>query len=340
MKEADIMYNNAHIVGVGAYHPETKVTNEFFINHFKSYQMEEHATALLSKLGRQTRTLALEGETSLSMAVEASIDALNNSELSADALDMIIFVSDTPEYLSPSCALLIKNKLRAENAHYVFDINSNCTGMLIAMDTAARYLKSDPRLRRILVVGSLLISPQARLDDMVAYACTGDGAAAIIIEKKEEIEERGLLSSRSFTDDAFYWSITMPACGLSKISDENVNLEDRKMLWKPFDFSFLSEKWSELITNVLSDYNYNPNDVTEYFMSQFSKADLELTMSRLSVDMHKVTYIGDKYGYTGCTSPYMALDDRLKKQKFNQDEISIFCSVASGYSMTALLYKW
>ncbi len=334
------MFNNALIVGVGAYHPKSKVTNEFFINHFKSYQLEEHTSSLLTKLGRQTRTLASEGETSLSMATEASNKALKNSNLSAKALDMIIFVSDTPEYLSPSCALLIKNKLQATNAHYVFDINSNCTGMLIAMDTATRYLKSDPKLRRILVVGSLLISPQARLDDMVAYACTGDGAAAIVLEKREEAEERGLLSSRSFTDDTFYWSITMPACGLSKISDENVRLEDRKMLWKPFDFSFLSEKWSELITNVLSDYNFSPDDVTEYFMSQFSKTDLELTMNKLNVDMHKVTYIGDKYGYTGCTSPYMALDERLKKEKFKQNELAIFCSVASGYSMTALLYKW
>lgn len=334
------MFNNVIIVGVGAYHPTKNVTNEFFINHFKSYQLEEHTVSLLKKLGRQTRTLASEDETSLSMATKASIKALKSSKLSVKALDMIIFASDTPEYLSPSCALLIKNRLQASNAHYIFDINSNCTGMLTATDTAARYLKSDSKLKRILVVGSLLISPQARLDDMVAYACTGDGAAAIVLEKREESTERGLLSSRSFTDDSFYWSITMPACGLSKISDENVKLEDRKMLWKPFDFSFLAEKWSKLITNVLSDYNLSPNDVTEYFMSQFSKRDIELTMNKLNVNMEKVTYVGDKYGYTGCTSPYMALDDRLKKQEFKQDELAIFCSVASGYSMTALLYKW
>lgn len=334
------MFKNVHIVGVGAYHPQTKVENDYYINHFKSYQLEDHAVALLNKLGRETRTLAAEGETSLSMAAEASREAIRNSCLTSGDLDMIIFVSDTPEYLSPSCALLIKNKLQAENAHYVFDINSNCTGMLTAMDTAARYLKTDARLKRILIVGALLISPQARSDDMIAYACTGDGAAAIILEKREEAEERGLLDSRSFTDDAYYWSITMPACGISKISEEGISTDDRKMLWKPFDFSFLSEKWSELITNVLSDYNYKPMDVSEYFMSQFSKADLELTMKRLGVSMEDTMYIGDKYGYTGCTSPIMALVDRLNSEKFNRDEIIIFCSVASGYSMTALLYKW
>jgi 3-oxoacyl-[acyl-carrier-protein] synthase-3 len=334
------MFKNVHIVGVGSYHPQTKVDNQYYINHFKSYQLEDHTVALLNKLGRETRTLAGKGETSLSMAVEAAEAALINSGLTSDDIDMIISVSDTPEYLSPCCALLIRNKIHAENAHAVFDMNSNCIGMLTAMDTAARYLKTDDKFKRVLIVGSLLISPQARLDDMVAYACTGDGAAAIILEKREEPVERGLLGSRMFTDDAYYWSITMPACGISMIANEEISNDDKKMVWKPFDFSFLSDQWSNLITNLLSDYSYRPENVSHYFMSQFSKADLKLTMEQLGTDMKETIYIGNKYGYTGCTSPIMALDDRLKSKQFSEDEIVIFCSVASGYSMTALLYKW
>jgi 3-oxoacyl-[acyl-carrier-protein] synthase-3 len=56
--------------------------------------------------------------------------------------------------------------------------------------------------------------------------------------------------------------------------------------------------------------------------------------------MEKATYIGNQYGYSGCTSPIMALDDKLRQEKFDEDDLSIFCSVASGYTMTALLYKW
>jgi 3-oxoacyl-[acyl-carrier-protein] synthase-3 len=101
------MFRNVHIVGVGSYHPQTKVENQYFINHFKSYQLEDHAAALMNKLGRVTRTLAGKDETSLTMAVEAAKVALNNSGLTSGDIDMIISVSDTPEYLSPCCALLI-----------------------------------------------------------------------------------------------------------------------------------------------------------------------------------------------------------------------------------------
>lgn len=294
------MFKNVNIVGVGSYHPQTKVDNQYFINHFKSYQLEEHAEALMNKLGREIRTIAEEGETSISMAVDVAREAIKHSGLTSDDIDMIISVSDTPEYLSPCCALLIKHKLEAKNAHGVFDMNSNCIGMLTAMD----------------------------------------GAAAIILEKTEEAEERGMLGSRMFTDDSYYWSITMPVCGISNIANEEINNEDKKMLWKPFDFSFLSDKWTELITNLLLDYGYGPDNVSHYFMSQFSKTDLDHTMASLGTDMKDCIYIGNKYGYTGCTSPIMALDDKLKSHKFKKDEIIVFCSVASGYSMTALLYEW
>lgn len=334
------MYKNTHIIGVGAYHPKTKVNNQHFINHFKNYDLDVHAEALMSKLGRETRTFAKKEETSITMAVEAAKEALKNSGLTPKDLDMIISVSDTPEYLSPCCALLIRNQLQAENATGVFDMNANCVGMLTAMDTASRYLKTDEKYNRILIVGSLLISPQARMDDMVAYGCTGDGAAAVILERREEDEERGLLGSRMFTDDSYHWSITMPGCGMSNVSDAAIHPEDKKMFWKPFDFGFLSEKWTELISKLLLEHDYDSEHVSHYLMSQFSKADLELTMTSLGTDMEAATFIGNRYGYTGCTSPIMALDDRLKLQKFDKDEIVIFCSVASGYTMTALLYKW
>lgn len=340
MQMGGSMFKNVHIAGAGSYHPEKKVENQYYIDHFKPYNTADHVIGLLNKLGRETRTIAGEEETGITMAVEAARTALSNSGIKPEELDMIISVSDTPEYLSPCCALLIKNQLQAINAHAVFDMNSNCIGMLTAMDTAARYLKTDKKFGKVLIAGSLLIRPHAREDDMVAYACTGDGAAAVILELREEAEERGLLGSRMFTDDHYHWTITMPACGLSKISKESVSNEDKKMLWKPFDFDFLSEKWSELITDLLAEYNYKPENVSRYFMSQFSKTDLELTMNCLGTDMSRAFYIGGKYGYTGCTSPIMALDDYLASGGFHPDDILIFCSVASGYSMTALLYKW
>lgn len=334
------MFKNVIIKGVGSYHPKRVVDNQYYVEHFKKYGSEKHAEGIMNKTGRKIRTLAEENENSITMGVEAAKQALENANLTPLDIDAIISVSDTPEYLTPCCALMYKNKLEAENVTNVFDINNDCIGMLTGMDIAARYLKTDKKYKRIMIIGSLLISPFAREDDLIVYSCAADGASAIILEAKEEERERGLLGSRMFTDDTYNETVRLPACGLSKISDNDIDPYDKKMEWKPFDFSFLSDRWEELITNLLNEYSYNPKDVTHYFMSQFSQNDVQLTMEKLGAELHQTTFVGDKYGYTGCCSPIMALDDKLKEEKFKDDDIIIFCSVASGYTMTALVYKW
>lgn len=334
------MYKNVHIVGVGSYHPKKLVDNEYYENHFKKYNLSEHAMGLADKLGRETRTLVDKDENSISMSLEAANNALVNANLAPTDIDAIISVSDTPEYLTPCCALILKNKLKADNVTNVFDMNNDCIGMITGIDVAARYLKTDKKYKRILVVGSILMSPFAREDDLVVYSCISDGAAAIILEVKEEAYERGIIDSRMFTDDSYHENITFPSCGLSNISNLQITEYHRKMQWNPFDFSFLSDRWESLIRELLKDNNYEPNDMEHYFLSQFSKTDLYLTLDKLGVDSSKATFIGHKYGYTGCTSPFMALDDRLKIENFQNDDKLIFCSVAAGYSMAALLYKW
>ena len=255
---------------------------------------------------------------------------------------MIISATNTPEFLTPSRALLIKNELQATNVTGVFDINSDCIGMLIGIDVTSRYLKTDSKkYKRILVTGSLLISPFAREDNLVVYSALADGAAAIILEVKEEEDQpRGFLGSNMFTDDSYNETIRFPACGLSNINKKDVGSYERKMEWNPFDFSFLSDRWYSLITELLEAHNYTAKDVSHYCMSQFSKSDIEKTLKKFGTNMEKATFVGDKYGYNGSASPVMALAERVEHQPFHEDDLIVFCSVAGGYSMSALLYKW
>ncbi|MBS4535619.1 ketoacyl-ACP synthase III [Clostridium sp. D2Q-14] len=334
------MFRNVLISGVGAYNPEKEVKNDTIINHFKKYQLDEHVTNLLDKIGRNVRKQADNSESMIGMGAKAAREALKEANINPEDIDMIISATDTPQYLMPSCALMIRNELNANNATSVFDLNNNCVGMISAIDVASRYLKTDKKFKKALIVGSLYVSPFAKEDDMITYSIVGDGAAAVILESREEKEKRGFLATRMFTDDNYNDTIRFPECGLQNITDDSLKGYDRKMQWKPFDFSFLSDKWSELVVTLLEENEYKPEDVSHYFMSQFSKNDIKITLEKLGSDYDKATFVADKYGYTGSASPIMALNERLKKEKFMDEELIIFCSVAAGYTMQALSYKW
>ncbi len=105
----------------------------------------------------------------------------------------------------------------------------------------------------------------------------------------------------------------MPECGYSNISE--VDNSCKKLLWNPFntDEAFISAKNS--IESILANHNLTKKDVKRYFMSQFSKTNINMLCTNLHEDISKFTYIGDKYGYTGCTSPFIAFATALLEQR-------------------------
>ncbi len=333
------MYQNSIILGTGIYHPANKVDNSFFIEHFKKYDI--NAEKLMNYLGRNTRYLSNdENESSLSMAIEASKDAMANAAVTPEELDMIVFVSDTPEYTSPSNALKINHELGAVNAHIVYDMNSNCIGMLTALDQISRYVRANTKIKKILVAGGLLISAVEREDDVVVYPNFADSGAAIILENAAEESPRGFIDSCYFTDSSYHNTVVMPKCGYSHIYKDNINTNEKKWSWNPFDFDFLSDRWADLIKELAETNNMVPMDIDHFIFSQFSKPDSEKTLQKLNLDMSKKTFIGDKYGYTGVTSPIFALNSFLKDNRVKEGYNIVMISVGTGYTMVALLYKF
>ena len=109
-------------------------------------------------------------------------------------------------------------------------------------------------------------------------------------------------------------------------------------MWNPFDFSYLSGKWSTLIKELLVDNSLSTEDVDWYIFSQFSKADGIMTLEKLQEPLEKNIYYGDKYGYTGCTSPFLAYHAAESSGKFKEGDKLTLTSVGAGINMVSVLY--
>lgn len=53
-------------------------------------------------------------------------------------IDLLIVATDTPEYISPSTASVIQDRMKMVNAG-TFDINTACAGFVTGLDVAAKY---------------------------------------------------------------------------------------------------------------------------------------------------------------------------------------------------------
>lgn len=151
---------------------------------------------------------------------------------------MIIFASDTPEYTVPTNALLINKALGATNANAIFDINNNCTSMVVALDNATHFMKAHKDVKKAIVVGSFHASAMVRFDDTVTYPNFGDASTALLLEKTEDEETRGYIDSRYKSDSSYADCVKFPACGHAEALLGKQHKYYRRLEWNPFDSSF------------------------------------------------------------------------------------------------------
>ncbi|WP_445486498.1 3-oxoacyl-[acyl-carrier-protein] synthase III C-terminal domain-containing protein [Niallia sp. 03133] len=332
------MLGNAKFSGISTFHPEQAYDNDFFVQHFKELGLQ--ADGLMNHLGRKTRYLVNpEKENTITLAINAAEKVLKQTNTAPETIDMLVFVSDTPEYTYPSNALFLHQKLKTNNAHIVYDMNANCIGLLSAIDQVSTYVKAHPSVKKALIISSVHISNIARKDDTITLPNFADGAAALILEKTEE--NVGLLSSNYYTNSKLFETVMYPTGGFSSLYEKTgIALEEKKLTFIPHDVSYFSDDWKRLIIEMLEKQGLEANSINHWIFSQFSRPEIEETLTKLEVGLDKYTFVGEDYGYTGVTSPLFALEDALLKGNIKPGDKVVLCSVAIGYSMAALLYQF
>lgn len=319
----------------GVYIPKNKVYNDFFIEHFDKQNVR--VEGLMNHLGRRKRYLASQKETSLSMACEAVKNCIDKSSISYKDLNMLVFVSDIPEYLSPTNALKIVNEFQATNVSNAFDLNGNCSGMPMAIDIVTSYMQTHKNIEYAIVVGSFNISSAAKKDDSVVYPNFADASSAVLLHREDTGENKGYMDSISFIDASYQQFVTFPECGISKIASDNVTPEERQLEWQPFDMKFISNKWYEMIIDLTARNHLVPDDIDFYILSQLSDYDNMQTLQKLGIKEGKYFFLGKEYGYTGNTCMYLVLN-RMWQTIAKPGNKVIFCTVGAGYSAVAQLY--
>ena len=127
----------ARIIGTGSCLPDKSATNDFL-----STIVETNDSWIQSRTGiRERHLVSSETETTLSMAVSAAKNALEDSGLSPEEIDLIIVATVSSDYITPSAACMVQKELGAAKAA-AFDINAACSGFLFALHTADAYFQA------------------------------------------------------------------------------------------------------------------------------------------------------------------------------------------------------
>lgn len=168
-----------NILGTGSYLPELIIDNEMMATI-----VETNSEWIETRTGMQKRH-AVNGETTWYMGAMAAKQAISDAGINPAEIGLIIDTTITNDFYTPSVACIIQNEIGALEAA-CFDLNAACSGFVYALDTAKRFLQTDPDLKYALIVANEMLTNVTDYTDRASCILFGDGAAAFVIERSDK----------------------------------------------------------------------------------------------------------------------------------------------------------
>lgn len=301
---------------IGVVFGNNKVDNEYFYKQVDAEQRASLQHYYEDILGRDIRYLADETQTSLSLACDAAKKALEMNHISGQDIDMIICISHTPEYVSPTMARFVADAIDGRKDVQYFDMNQNCTGMLVAMDIADKYFRTDESMQNILIVQGDCNSRMNAESTSPLFGIMSDIGCAIILERSSQsgIKNRYFRMLPDGID-----SIVYPKEGYSK---------PNPIIYTKPGLDPEVKVGAQIILENLSKEQLG--EIKAFCVSQFALANYNQFVDMMNIPKEKVPYVGDKYGYTGASSPVLALKECLENGLIQRGDHIILWTYGAG----------
>lgn len=316
----------ALITATGSYVPERELPNAYF----NELLGEDVDSWLRQNVNIHSRRWCAENESVADLCEHAARQALARAGVRAEELDLLIVATDTPEYVSPSTAAVLQHRLGATGAG-TFDLNAACAGFVTALDVAAKYIASDTRYHKVLVIGGYAMSKYLDLTDKKTVTLFADGAGAVLLTSAQNTE-RGFLTSRLHTEGQYTgWMGIYGGATHQPLTAEGLARNDHKLKFvHRFPKELNPEIWTRLAREMAADVGVCPCQVQSYVMTQLNLHAIHETLDRLGVPRERAPLIMQQYGYTGSAAIPMALDTAVTSGSIKENDLVFLIGSGGG----------
>lgn len=322
----------SRILGTGAYAPEQVWTNADL-----EKMVDTSDEWITERTGIKQRHIARADENASDMASEAARRALAMAGLQASDLDMIIVGTVSGDLPMPACAAFVQRKLGAGPIP-AFDISAACAGFLFGLSIADQFIRSG-QAKRVLVIGVELLSRIIDWQDRTTCVLFGDGAGAAVIGPAED--ERGVLSTRLYTDSTLADSLCIPAGGTrERITPEALAAHRDKVHMIGQDiFKVAVKNLSSASRSALEDANLAPSEVRWVVPHQANLRIISQVAQRLEIPMERFVLNIERYGNTSSASIPIALDEAWRDGRIASGDTVLMCALGAGISWGSALVR-
>jgi 3-oxoacyl-[acyl-carrier-protein] synthase-3 len=323
---------NAGITGIGSYLPEKVLTNQDL-----EEIVETSDEWIKTRTGMSERHIAADDQAASDLSLIAARRALESAGLEAEALDAIVLATVCPDYLFPSTACVLQDKLGAVNAGG-FDLSAGCAGFASSLAVADGLIKSG-QCKNVLVVGVEVLSRVTNWEDRGTCVLFGDGAGAAVVSA---VEEEGVLANYLRADGSGGRFLIQPAGGSANpATHETV---ERKMHYIHMSggdvFKAAVRAMVEASLNVLDQAGYKPEDIDLLVPHQANIRIIEGVRKRLKVPKERAFVNIERQANTSAATIPICLDEAYRNGRLKRGDLVCTTTFGAGFTWAGNLLRW
>jgi 3-oxoacyl-[acyl-carrier-protein] synthase-3 len=326
----------AKISALGTYVPPRLLTNADL-----EKMVETTDQWIQERTGIRQRHIVDKGMATSDLALEAAKRALAMRSIPATDLEAILVATVTPDMLFPATACLVQDKLGAAGA-WGFDVSAACSGFLYALQTGAQFIQTGAH-KKVLVIGSDVMSSIIDYTDRATCVIFGDGAGAVLLEPAPAGEDSlCFLDFIHEVDGSGGCALYMPGGGSRNPSthetvDKNMHVvhQDGGAVFK-----YAVRKMAEVCETLLRRNGFTGKDVACFIPHQANRRIITATADRVGLCSDRVIINIDEYGNTTAGTIPLAMQTAIGQSKLKKGDLVLLASVGAGFTTGATLLRW
>jgi 3-oxoacyl-[acyl-carrier-protein] synthase-3 len=322
------------ILGLGGYVPERVMTNDDW-----SRLVDTTDEWIVTRTGIRERRIAADDESTLDLAEQASLRALEDAGLGPEDIDEIVVATDTPEVYTPDTASLLQHRLGAGNVP-AYDLGgSGCAGFVQALDVARSRIFMSPK--HVLVVGVELISRLLSGKDRTTDVLFGDAAGAVVVGPGSGRPQ--VLDVRTGTDGSKADILTLSTGGTrhpftaesaASGAHQTLTMVGREV------FREAVMRMSGVVGELLDGLGKTVADVALVVPHQANLRIIDAVRQRLGADEEQVYVNVQDYGNTGSASVPFGLWDASRSGRIAEGDLVVLTAFGAGFHWAAAAIQY
>jgi 3-oxoacyl-[acyl-carrier-protein] synthase III len=311
-----ISFCNVGISGLAGAIPRQIIKNYEHDLYFKKEDIKE----IIEKIGVKERRFADEKTCSSDLCYAAATKLLNGMNVDRNEIDVLIFISQTPDYRMPATSVILQERLNLPTTTITFDISLGCPAFLYGL-TLAYSMTVAGAAKKVLVLDGETRSKVYSLKDRKTGFLFGDGGVAALIERSNSFGNSWFSLNSDGSRESL---IKIPAGGYrnmsssetikEKVVDEygNIRSEENGYMNGADVFNFVIREVPKDYKKLIEYSGISASSIDFFVFHQANSYINTFLTKKLNIPAEKTPTTIEKFGNTSSVSIPLTIVSELK----------------------------